>query len=319
MRKLRTGEDLDVQFALGALARNEIVANTDDKSLEKGLIELYRKSRADMRESGANTLFLALGMLRWRPEGEEVRSYRAPLILLPARLERRSARSRPYLRAHEDDTVFNLTLLEMLRQDFDIHLPELAGDLPADESGVDVVRIWKTVRERVREVAGFEVVEDVVLSTFSFAKYLMWKDLADRTDVLKKSPFVRHMIDSPREPYERGSAFLPTDEIDRRIDPRDLLVPLNADSSQIVAIHASENSGDFVLEGPPGTGKSETIGNIIAHNIGVGRRVLFVSEKMAALEVVYRRLRERGLGDFCLELHSAKANKRAVIEQLGVA
>ncbi len=319
LRKLRTGEDLDVKFALDALARNEIVANTDEKSLEKGAIELYRKARADMEEGGANTLLLALGVLRWRPTGEAVRSYRAPLILLPVKLERRSAASGLYLTRHDDDPVFNLTLLEMLRQDFDIHLPELAGDLPTDASGVDVKRVWEIVRARVRDVDGFEVVEDVALSTFSFAKYLMWKDLADRTDTLKESSFVRHIIDHPRDPYTGGATFMPPEEIDDRIDPKDLLAPLNADSSQIVAIHASAQDGDFVLEGPPGTGKSETIGNIIAHNLGLGRRVLFVSEKMAALEVVYRRLRERGLGDFCLELHSAKANKRAVIEQLGAA
>src|SRR5690606_8206583 len=107
--------------------------------------------------------------------------------------------------------------------------------------------------------------------------------------------------------------------IDRELDPSDLMAPLTADSSQIVAMHASGGDGDVVLEGPPGTGKSETIGNIIAHNIGLGRRVLFVSEKMAALDVVYRRLKACGLGDFCLELHSAKANKREVLEQLDAA
>ena len=128
-------------FAQDALSRNEIVANTDEKSLEKGVIELYRKSRADLEEGGANTLFLALGMLRWRPPEEKVRSYRAPLILQPIKLERRSAASKPYLTRHEDEPVFNLTLLEMLRQDFDIHLPELAGDLPVDEAGIDVRRI----------------------------------------------------------------------------------------------------------------------------------------------------------------------------------
>src|SRR5690606_39871735 len=117
-----------------------------------------------------------------------------------------------------------------------------------------------------------------------------------------------------REPFERGAVFLEPRTIDSKIDPSELMAPLNADSSQIVAIHASGKEGDFVLEGPPGTGKSETIGNIIAHNLALGHRVLFVSEKMAALDVVYRRLMACGLGDFCLELHSAKANKRAVLE-----
>ena len=317
--QLRTGDDFAVRFATEALGRNEIVANVEPRSLEKGVIELYRKAKTDFEEGGANTLFLALGMLRWCAQGDTHRHYRAPLILLPVKLERRSAASKPYLRRHDDDAIFNLTLLQMLRQDFQIEIPGLEGELPGDEHGVDVSGIWETVRTRVRDVPGFEVVEEVVLSTFSFAKYLMWKDLADRTEALKANPFVRHLIDTPGDPYQTGAAFLDPSSIDRRIDPTQILAPLNADSSQIVAIHASGGDGDFVLEGPPGTGKSETIGNIIAHNLGLGRRVLFVSEKMAALEVVYRRLHACGLGDFCLELHSAKANKRAVIAQLGSA
>lgn len=319
LRLLQTGDDLSEQIARDALDRDQVVANTDASTLDRGLIELFRKAKADIQEGGSNTLFLALGSLRWRPAGETTRNYRAPLILMPVKLERRSAASKPYLVAHDDDTVFNLTLIELLRQEFDIPLPELAGELPTDASGVDVRAVWNLVRARVRDVPGFEVVEEVTLSTFSFAKYLMWKDLADRTDALKGSPFVRHLIDSPRDPYAGGASFIAPREIDERIDPASLFAPLNADSSQIVAIHASVGDGDFVLEGPPGTGKSETIGNIIAHNLALGRKVLFVSEKMAALEVVHRRLRDRGLGAFCLELHSSKANKRAVLDQLGAA
>src|SRR5690606_35551668 len=227
------------KFALEALERSEIVANVEARTLEKGTIELYRKAKADFEEGGSNTLFLALGMLRWTPLGETKRSYRAPLVLLPVRLERRSAASKPYLRSHEDDPVFNPTLLQMLRQDFDIEIPQLAGGLPTDEHGVDVKRIWSIVRTRVRDVPGFEVVEDVVLSTLSFAKYLMWKDLADRTEALKHSPFVKHLIETPRESYHHGARFLPERSIDRELDPSDLMAPLNADSSQIVAIHAS--------------------------------------------------------------------------------
>lgn len=316
---LRTGDDRSVRFAEEALERDEIVANIESKALEKSTIELYRKAKADLEEGGSNTLFLALGMLRWCSPGDPKRVFRAPLILLPVRLERKSAASKPFLARHDDEPVFNLTLLQMLRQDFHVEIPELAGELATDESGIDVRLIWDAVRARVRGIPGFEVVEEVILSTFSFAKYLMWKDLAERTEMLKQSPFVRHLIDTPRDPYQTGASFLPPSEIDSRIDPAELLAPLNADSSQIVAIHASANSGDFVLEGPPGTGKSETIGNIIAHNIGMGRRVLFVSEKMAALDVVHRRLNEIGLGDFCLELHSAKANKKAVLDQLRTA
>ncbi len=313
----RTGDDFTKRFIEEALERDEIVSDIPQSELDGGMVELYRKARSDLQEGGANTLYLALGILKWKQSEHEERTYRAPLILVPVKLERRSAASPVKIAHHEEEPVFNLTLLEMLRQDFELRLPGLEGELPKDHAGIDVPLIWETVRKAVRDMPGFEVVEEIVLSTFSFAKYLMWKDLADRTEALKQSPFVRHLIDKPRDPYENSASFLRSDEIDEKINPADLFTPLYADSSQIVAVHASTQGGDFVLEGPPGTGKSQTIANIIAHNLALGRKVLFVSEKMAALEVVYRRLREKGLGDFCLELHSNKANKRYVLDQLG--
>lgn len=313
----RTGEDLARKFALDALERNEVVSEISQKDLDSGLVELFRKAKTDIEEGGANTLFLALGILKWKQSPNETRVHRAPLVLVPVKLERRSAASKVKIAHHEDDTVFNMTLLEMLRQDFNLRIPELEGPLPQDQSGIDVSRIYEIVRRAVRDVPGFEVVEETVLSTFSFSKFLMWKDLAQRTELLRKSPFVNHLIERPDTAYSSSASFVRADEIDQKVDSSELYMPLQADSSQVVAVHASaQEAGDFVLEGPPGTGKSQTIANIIAHNLGLGRRVLFVAEKMAALEVVYRRLREKGLGDFCLELHSNKANKREVLNQL---
>jgi very-short-patch-repair endonuclease len=313
----RTGEDFTKKFIEDALERDEIVSDMAQADLDAGMVELYRKAKTDLQEGGANTLYLALGILKWKQSESEERSYRAPLILLPVKLERKSAASRVKIAQHEDGAVFNMTLLEMLRQDFDLRLPELEGELPKDHSGIDVPLVLEIVKKAVRDISGFEVVEEIVLSTFSFAKYLMWKDLADRTEILKQNSLVRHLIDKPRDPYSNSASFMRAEQIDEKTNPAELFMPLSADSSQVVAIHASASGGDFILEGPPGTGKSQTIGNIIAHNLGLGRKVLFVSEKMAALEVVYGRLKEKGLGDFCLELHSNKANKRHVLDQLG--
>lgn len=313
----RTGENLKEKFIESALERDEIVSDLEQKDLETGMIQLYRKARTDLQEGGANTLYLALGVLKWKQSADEERVYRAPLILLPVELERKSAASRVKIVLHEDEPVFNMTLLEMLRQDFELQIPQLERELPKDHSGIDVPLIWEWVRKAVRDMPGFEVAEEIVLSTFSFAKYLMWKDLADRTDLLKQSSFVKHLIENHRDAYENSASFMRPDEIDEKIKPSELFMPLPADSSQIVAVQASAQTGDFILEGPPGTGKSQTIANIIAHNLGLGRKVLFVSEKMAALNVVYKRLCDHGLGDFCLELHSNKANKKAILNQLG--
>jgi very-short-patch-repair endonuclease len=316
--KLQTGSDLHRQYALDQLSNNVLVANQGQSRLEKSGIELFRKAKNDLEEGGSNTLFLALGMLKWKENPEDDRSYRAPLIMIPVFLERKSARSPVYLQQLPDgEPIFNLTLLEFLHAEHDINLSEFKDGLPEDESGVDVPYVWRRVREVVSEHKGFEVVEEMVLASFSFAKYLMWKDLRERIDDLKENLFVKHLVESPREAYTQEAYFVERGQVDDRIDPAQVFTPLNCDSSQLVAVEASGRAQDFVLEGPPGTGKSETIANIIAHNIGKGRKILFVAEKMAALNVVYRRMQKIGLSHLCLELHSNKANKRAVLDQLG--
>ncbi len=213
---------------------------------------------------------------------------------------------------------FNATLLELLKRDFDLKVPELDGELPTDGSGVDLSRIFDIMRRRVRDVPGFELVEELALSTFSFSKFLMWKDLVERTDSLRQSRLVRHLVDNPTEPFlQAGAPGLPqARDVDRRIEPENLFTPLPADSSQLAAILAAQEGHDFVLIGPPGTGKSQTIANMIAQCLAVGKTVLFVAEKSAALDVVHRRLAAHGLADAVLELHSSKADRKAVLNQL---
>ncbi len=315
----RTGVMLEETYARAALDRGELLSPGEPEKLDAQLIDLYRKAQLDMAEGGANTLFLAVGFLLWRKSQTDTRQYRAPLILLPVKLERRSVRSGITLSIHEDEPRFNLTLLQMLRQDFELDIPDLAGPLPADASGIDVSRVWTLVRRAVRDMEGFEVVTDVLLGTFSFAKYLMWKDLVDRTEALKGHPVVRHLLESPREPYPSAGHPPRPENLDAEVTPADLFTPLPADSSQLAAVVGSARGCDFVLDGPPGTGKSQTIANMIAHNLALGRRVLFVAEKRAALDVVHRRLVANGLGPFCLELHSNKASKQEVLNQLDKA
>ena len=315
----QTQTSLRAEVAEQAMRRGEALSLLPKDKLDASLVELYRKARSDMDEGGANTLYLALGFLKWKKSPSEEKVYRAPLILLPVRLERKSALSGVTMIAHEDEPRFNLTLLELLRQDFELVIPGLDGDLPKDQSGIDVAGIWRTVRAAIRDISGFEVVSEVALGTFSFAKYLMWKDLVDRADRLKESPLVRHLIDRDGTVEVDRGGFPRADELDAKVDPASLFTPLPADSSQLVAVVASAEGRDFVLDGPPGTGKSQTIANMIAHNMALGRRVLFVAEKRAALDVVQRRLADKGLAPFCLELHSAKATKTAVLKQLDSA
>ncbi|EJN28098.1 hypothetical protein PMI35_03146 [Pseudomonas sp. GM78] len=314
----QNSESLRDEYARTALSRGEVLATLEKSKLEVALIDLYRKARSDLDEGGANTLFLALGFLKWKKSADDPKTYSAPLILLPVKLDRKSALSGVTMTLLEDEPRFNLTLLELLRHDFELVIPGLEGELPSDENGIDVAGIWNTVRRAIRDVPGFEVTTELVLGTFSFAKYLMWQDLAARSEQLLKSPMVKHLLERSigGEGYSTAGDFPQPNELDRKVNPADLFTPLPADSSQLAAVVASASGCDFVLDGPPGTGKSQTIANMIAHNLALGRRVLFVAEKMAALDVVYRRLEEQGLGEFCLELHSSKTSKVEVLKQL---
>ena len=302
-----------------AFERGQVVVPLTGQEMDKRFLTLYRRARGDMQEGGTNTLFLAAGFLRWKKTEGDTRTYRAPLVLIPVKLERRSAQSPFRIAHHEDDVRINSTLLEFLKRDFHLRIPELEGELPRDESGIDVPLIFEIMRRKVRQVAGFEVVEELALSTFSFAKFLMWKDLVDRSDQLRQNRLVKHLIDGSTDTYGATEDNIPIapEEIDRRRLPRDLLTPLPADSSQLAAVLAASEGRDFILVGPPGTGKSQTITNIIAQCMGVGKTVLFVAEKAAALDVVHRRLVATGLGDAVLELHSNKTDRKSVLAQLG--
>ena len=313
----RTGERISEASARTALGEQKLLVDLSKEELSTRLVNIYRRMRTALQEGGANTLYLALGFLRWRRSRDQ-KPFHAPLIMIPVTLERKSVHGGIRMLAHDDESRFNTTLLEMLRKDFEIDIPGLDGELPKDDSGVDVDRIWRIVRQAILEEDGFEVSEEVVLGHFSFAKYLMWKDLVDRTEVLRQNPIVRHLLDTPQEAYANdGIEPVRRERLDRDYQPADLLVPLPADASQMAAIATADLGKSFIIIGPPGTGKSQTISNLIAHMLGKGKTVLFVSEKTAALEVVYRRLRDIGLSRFCLELHSNKASRVDVIQQIG--
>lgn len=312
----REREDVRRRHAEDALKRREVFVALTSREMDVRLTELYRGARTALQEGGANTLFLAIGFLKWTREDKSDQKYSAPLVLIPVSLERKSARSGFSIVLHDDEPCFNPTLIEMLRQDFELGLGTLETELPRDDSGLDIIGIWRRVGHAIKDIPGWELSEDVTLAMFSFAKYLMWKDLSENAHHLRRNSVVQHLLDTPRDSFASDTPFPDAKFLDRDYGPADVFCPLPSDSSQLAAVMAASKGKDFVLIGPPGTGKSQTISNMIAQSIAQGRRVLFVSEKIAALDVVYRRLREIGLGEFCLELHSSKARKADVLAQL---
>ncbi|MCF8208257.1 MAG: DUF3320 domain-containing protein [Rhodoferax sp.] len=305
-------------MALEALANKELLANINQDLLDGILLTIFNAARTGLEEGGANTLFLAVGLLEWTETEEAESKHLAPILLVPVTLERQSVRSGFRMRRHDDEAIVNPTLLQLLKNSFELRIAGL--DIVAtDDKGIDVSKVLQSFRLAVREIAKWEVLEQAHLGIFSFKKHLMWKDLQDRTEQLKSNRVVKHLIENPGEAFARESNRGEFDQLDATHPPQDILTPLLSDSSQLKAICAIDVGRDLVLEGPPGTGKSQTITNLIAHNLAKGKTVLFVSEKMAALEVVHRRLNDIGLGPFCLELHSSKARKVEVLQQLGRA
>jgi very-short-patch-repair endonuclease/preprotein translocase subunit Sec61beta len=278
--------------------------------------EIDREARSALEEGGANTLFAAIGLLRWYESEESQVERLAPLVLVPVALEYSRMKREARLRRLPEDTLGNVTLVEKMRRDFGVDLSVLLN-LDTDESGVDIQRTLKVVREAIQRVPRWEVRDEAHLGLFSFSKFLLWADLKQNAEHLLANPLVRHIAEASGKSYVAGSPPVAPERLDAEIPPDALPIVLDADSTQTAAIVAALRGRTFVLQGPPGTGKSQTITNIIAAAIAANKSVLFVSEKMAALEVVHRRLEQVGLGDFCLELHSHKSNRKEAIESLG--
>lgn len=314
----RTGQAPLLAFAEDALAKNEIVADIPEDKLDDRLTEIFRAAETGKEEGGVNTLFLVFGLLQWREDKNSEVSHVAPILLIPVTISRQSVRSGFRLTRHDDEALVNPTLIQKLASDFQLKMPSFEI-LPTDEKGLDVEKILQTFRLHITELPGWEVREQVHLGIFSFTKYLMWKDLQDRQKQLQENAVVAHLINNPGMAFSDSNLEFSADTLDERFAPQQIFAPMLSDSSQLRAICVADSGSNLVLEGPPGTGKSQTITNLICHLLATGKTVLFVSEKMAALEVVHRRLNNIGLGPFCLELHSSKAKKSEILAQMSKA
>ena len=285
-------------------------------ALDHSLRRLEEQARTSLEEQGVNTLFLALGMLHYTEDRAD-QVFRAPLVLLPAALTRKTARTGYELRATDDDPIVNPALAEYLRG-----RGITLGDLPDSAALTDDYDLQTLFSAVAAQVAGNErwaVKTDIYLSLFSFQKFVMYKDLEANAEAVAAHRLIRQLVTRTGG----GVIGLPPEirgmDLDEEYPPESTFQVVDADASQLRAIAACARGHDLVIEGPPGTGKSQTITNLIAAALAADRSVLFVAEKMAALEVVHDRLVQAGLGEFCLELHSTKANKRAVMQELGAA
>lgn len=293
---------------------NFLQTKLDSSSLQLRLLKLNTTANSFIEEQGFNALYLSLGFLHWFESDSSENIRKAPLILIPVKLDRSSAQERFKLNYSGEEIGLNLSLYEKLKAEFNIELPDF------DDEEIGVSKYYKLVREKIKNQKRWNVVEnEIVLSFFSFGKLRMYKDLDNNVWPENSKPTFHPIIRALLNDGFKNDSIpdIPDDSnIDSLIDLRNQYLILDADSSQTIAIEEAKNGKNLVIQGPPGTGKSQTITNLIAEAIGQNKKVLFVAEKMAALEVVKRRLDNIGLGDAVLELHSHKANKRSILEEL---
>ncbi|MCG9129861.1 DUF3320 domain-containing protein [Candidatus Poribacteria bacterium] len=279
------------------------------EDLQKRLYYIHQQAQSVFEEQGYSVLHLALGFLKWSDKDNIDKENIAPLILIPVELERGQNRTQFTIRWSQADILPNLSLESKL-SDQGISLPSL--DSLEEKNEID--DYFQKVSAAVSNYSNWEVIPDIYLDFFSFTKFVMYKDLEPGVWDVNNHHLLGLVLGS-EEVVSNNDGFNAAD-VDEKLSSRDVYHVMDADSSQIAVIEEIKKGKNLVVEGPPGTGKSQTITNIIAELLSMGKKVLFVSEKMAALEVVKHRLDNVGLGEFCLELHSHKSNKREVLQEL---
>lgn len=286
----------------------------DGSAFIRRLRTLQRDARTLEQETGSNYLFLTLGALVHPKKGSGGSEARAPLFIIPVRLQGNPVLGFSIEAEDDERAVPNLCLIEWLRAVQGVRLPALE-DPATDESGIAMTTVLEQLRAQlVQNRLPYRIDESVSLALLRFSTFQIWRDLDANWEQLMQAPIVEHLVRRPGETFADPNAAnpAPIDETDRRL-------PIAADGSQLAAIMSVRAGHSFVLEGPPGTGKSQTITNLIAGLLHDGRTVLFVAEKQAALEVVKRRLDAIGVGGFALQLHGAKQSIGSIRQQLKAA
>jgi very-short-patch-repair endonuclease len=301
---------VDGEIVHDEVSEGDIKTDRGIKDQQITLRSLRSKANSFIQEQGINVFYVCFGFIKWKEDINSSLWLISPLVLVPVSLTIKSVTDPFVLSLHEDEIVVNPTLVYKMENDFGIEFPQF------DENSEDVTSYLDIVNKEIASKNNWEVINDCELSLLSFLKINMYNDLNANSDKIEGHPIIK-ALGGDMSGIDRIPEELSNYDHDSKTKPQDIFQVVEADSSQQDAVLYSKNGYSFVLQGPPGTGKSQTITNIIAEGLADGKKVLFVSEKMAALKVVYNKLEMVGLGDFCLPLHSYKANKREVLESLG--
>lgn len=289
----------------GRMKKNQILIYNKSGRPTESLRTISKKGLSAIEESGVNLTYLAIGFIGWTESDRSHVIMRAPLLLVPVSIETPSPLLATKIKVIDDEIILNPAFMHKMHTERGIDLPEYDSDISIEE-------YFEKVRE-ITECLSWTLEYECRIGLFSFQKINMYRDIKENGEKIMMSAAMRRMLGEAPDECD-GSAETYKDK--NSSETVSLHNVVDADSSQSAAIEMAKSGRSFVLQGPPGTGKSQTITNIIAELIGDGKRILFVSEKLAALNVVFEKLKRSGLEDFCLELHSHKANKKQVIGEL---
>lgn len=272
------------------LESKDILSYKIGYTLQQTLKSLYKDFKSSIIEKGINSLYISFGFIHYTEEETE---FIAPLLLIPIELDNEGGIYT--IKQYEDDIILNPTLKYYFNSLYHFEL----CDYNEEALSTYLTKIQEILPENIT------LEESMAIGIYSFYKMNMYNDLILHQDLVIQNKNIRLLLGEVAT-LENGNTTT-----NQPIYP-----VVNCDSSQLEAIQEAANGKSFCIQGPPGTGKSQTITNIISSMLGKGKKILFVSEKIAALKVVYENLRRAKLSDFAIELHSNKANKKEFIANL---
>lgn len=297
--------------------QNEFITELTDKQLER-LIKTHRKRAKDsLEEQGVNILYICFGLLKWyetQQKGKDKEAVYTPLLYVPIDLYRKRVLDNYRVKILDDEVLINPSLKEHFRSQFNQELPEFPAEYNLEECKL-YFQSFRNLLSSSPKTSNWEIAERTFIGLFSFAKHPMYTDLVEEKQKLYNSKIIRAIAEGGG--FQEDPKNIPNEnDYTDNAEPLDSYHIIDCDSSQFKAIQYAKKGSSMVIRGPPGTGKSQAISNIIAECLSADKSVLFVAEKRAALDVVKRRLDKCGIGEFCLELHSDKANKVEVLKQI---
>jgi len=299
--------DLDLQTSLSG------------EQLDVRLLKIENEAKTIFQEKGIDVLYLSLGFLQWFDDKNSSKKRFAPLVLLPVELIRKGAGKGFKLKYTGMELSSNETLYTKLENDYKIKLP-LLNDF-VDEK-VDLTGYFESISLLLKEKSRWGILHDKIeLGFFSFGKFQMYKDLDPEVwpkgKGLSDHSLLNALFDTGFEKDGELLDYESSSDLAKLLkEPDSLHFVKDADSSQTEAVLGVLKGANIVIQGPPGTGKSQTITNLIAEALMQNKKILFVAQKLTALEVVKNRLDQASLGDSVLELHSHKSRPSDVVNSI---